>query len=176
MESNATGQKSFRIFKQCHRDNSAQPRSENSRKLVKNRVAEKQPSISETLREVINEVWAKEISFDYCNNLVPSLIPPNTSSNQQQSGGGGHTKILTARLFYLEWILNLSMSKFISNIEFVLFITLAQLQGGHKILLMSVYIIIIQLRNDCDNLTCFVQVSRTSAKKRSTYNEKCNIQ
>ena len=40
---------------------------------LKDLVAEKQPSGGKALIETIKEVWAKEISADYCNSLIASM-------------------------------------------------------------------------------------------------------
>ena len=41
--------------------------------LVKKKVADKQPSSIESLKEAIKEVWTKEISAEYCSNLILSM-------------------------------------------------------------------------------------------------------
>ena len=53
------------------------------------KVADKQPSSIESLNEAIKEVWIKEISAEYCNNLILSM--PRRIQAVIKSKGG-HTK------------------------------------------------------------------------------------
>lgn len=62
---------------------------ENLWEIVKKKVADKQPSSIESLKEAIKEVWIKEISAEYCNNLILSM--PRRIQAVIKSKGG-HTK------------------------------------------------------------------------------------
>ena len=41
---------------------------------MKDLVAEKQPSSGKALIQTIKEIWVQEISADYCNSLVASML------------------------------------------------------------------------------------------------------
>jgi len=41
---------------------------------MKNKVAEKHPSSAKDLVKVIKSVWVKEISQEFCKNLVHSML------------------------------------------------------------------------------------------------------
>ena len=57
--------------------------------VIKDKVAEKQPSSLPDLCRAIKEVWVKEISKEYCTNLVSSM-PRRLAAVFQNNGG--HTK------------------------------------------------------------------------------------
>ncbi len=46
---------------------------ENLWTVLKDKVAEKQPTSIDNLKSAIAEVWAKEITQEYCQNLVHSM-------------------------------------------------------------------------------------------------------
>ena len=62
---------------------------ENLLTIMKDKVAEKQPSSLPDLCRAIKEVWVKEISKEYCANLVNSM-PRRLAAVIQNNGG--HTK------------------------------------------------------------------------------------
>ena len=69
-----------------------QPRPQPYRKSLgdsEKKVADKQPSSIESLKEAIKEVWIKEISAEYCNHLILSM--PRRIQAVIKSKGG-HTK------------------------------------------------------------------------------------
>ena len=53
---------------------------------MKNKVAEKHPSSAKDLVKVIKEVWVKEISQEFCRNLVHSM--PRRLQEVIKTGGG----------------------------------------------------------------------------------------
>jgi len=53
---------------------------------MKNKVAEKHPSSAKDLVKVIKEVWVKEISQEFCRNLVHSM--PRRLKVVIKNGGG----------------------------------------------------------------------------------------
>jgi len=53
---------------------------------MKNKVAEKHPSSAKDLVKVIKEVWVKEISQQFCRNLVHSM--PRRPQEVIKNGGG----------------------------------------------------------------------------------------
>ena len=62
---------------------------ENLWMLIKDKVAEKQPSSLPDLCRAMKEVWVKEISKEYCTNLVNSMPRCLAAAIQNNSG---HTK------------------------------------------------------------------------------------
>jgi len=62
---------------------------ENLWEILKKKFADKQPSSIESLKEAIKEVWIKEISAEYCNNLILG-IPRRIQAVIKSKGG--HTK------------------------------------------------------------------------------------
>ena len=62
---------------------------ENLWEILKNKVAEKQPSSAGALNHAIKEVWVKEISRDYCEKLICSM-PKRIHAVIKNKGG--HTK------------------------------------------------------------------------------------
>ena len=62
---------------------------ENLWTVMKDKVAEKHPSSFPDLFQSIKEVWVKEISKEYCANLVNSMPRPLAAVIQNN---GGHTK------------------------------------------------------------------------------------
>jgi transposase len=62
---------------------------ENLWEEMKNKVADQHPTSLETLKNAIKLVWTREISKEYCSNLVESMPSRLTEVIKNK---GGHTK------------------------------------------------------------------------------------
>ena len=62
---------------------------ENLWTMLKNKVADKQPSSAKDLEHTIKDVWVREISPAYCRSLIESMPKPLKTVVKNK---GGHTK------------------------------------------------------------------------------------
>ena len=62
---------------------------ENLRDILKDKVADKQPTSAKHLQEVIKESWVKDLTREYCSTLVASM-PRHLQVVIEVKGG--HTK------------------------------------------------------------------------------------
>ena len=59
---------------------------ENLWKVLKDKVSERQPTNAKMLEQAIKEVWVREITIEYCRNLVES-IPKRSEAVIKAKGG-----------------------------------------------------------------------------------------
>ena len=79
---------------------------ENLWKILKRKIADKQPSSASTLIDAIKSLWIKEVSVDYCQKPIPSMPLHIQNKERLTKYYGIFNKINVLVVFYAEQNLN----------------------------------------------------------------------